>query len=549
MFVAGGQSPWWVSGLSGFMTMFSAGTFVVWGGISYRLGLVGISICLGNGIGVLLAGYFLAGHWRRLGVTTAAEYFELRFGEAAVRFYTVFNVIYKMVAIAVALYSIAVLICALSPLPEGAPFRDAATGHLSVSWAIVLCGTIVVAYTVAGGLWAVLMTDVLQFLVLTLCVLIVVPLAFGQTGGMRGVIETAPPRFFAPVAGEFTWWFLIGWVAIQFASVGGEWAFVQRFLCVPTARDAKKGAYLFGLLYLVSPFIWMAPPMLYRVVNPEADPEQAYILACEAVLPSGMVGLMVAAMFSATASMVDSQLNVFAGVLTRDFYHRLLRPESTEEHLVFVGRVIAILLGGVLIAGTLAVPWIGGAEQTALGIAALLIGPLMLPTIWGLFSRRIGSRAVWLTVAISFAASGFIKFGLAQGGWCEGSESLAWLTGWVQHHVRSVETLATVVVPLLVLVALELLGSGVDRGWIRMTAQIDSQRHVVAPRSSTLPARMVAWSMGILGSVMAILAVLDQEQWRVLATFSASLLAITAGFVIYVRWHRWQDDDQGCPEE
>ena len=83
-----------------------------------------VTINHSNGIAVLIAGYFIAGHWRRLGVATAAEYFELRFGEAAVRFYTPFNLIYMMVAIAVALYSIAVLVCALTPLDEGTPFRD-----------------------------------------------------------------------------------------------------------------------------------------------------------------------------------------------------------------------------------------------------------------------------------------------------------------------------------------------------------------------------------------------------------------------------------------
>ena len=524
MFVAGGESPWWVSGLSGFMTMFSAGTFVVWGGIAYRCGVVGISICLGNGIAVLVAGYFIAARWRRLGVTTAAEYFELRFGETAVRFYTLFNLIYKMVAIAVALYSIAVLVCALTPLDEGMPFRDTETGHLCVSWAIVACGVIVVAYTVAGGLWAVLMTDVLQFLVLTVCVLVVVPLSLTQVGGWSRFAAEAPDGFFAPVNDEFTWWFLIGWVAIQFASVGGEWAFVQRYLCVPTPQDARRGAYLFGVLYLVSPFIWMLPPMVYRAVNPQADPEEAYILACQSVLPAGMLGLMIAAMFSATASMIDSQLNVFAGVLTRDFYGRLWRPLASERRLVAVGRLIAALLGAVLIAGTLAVPQLGGAERTALGIAALLIGPLMLPTIWGLFSRRIGCSAVWMSVVVSFTVSAAIKFGFGPGGWFEEIESLSPLTTWVQAHFRTVETLAAVLVPVGVLAVLELSASGTNEGWSRVARRAETERGRSVPKSSRLPALMVAWCMGILGGVVGLLALFDRLHWHILAPCAAGLL-------------------------
>ena len=79
LFRAGGQSPWWASGLSGFMTMFSAGTFVVWGGIAYRLGIVAVSINLMYGIAALLVGWFVAGRWKRLGIGTPAEFIE--FGE------------------------------------------------------------------------------------------------------------------------------------------------------------------------------------------------------------------------------------------------------------------------------------------------------------------------------------------------------------------------------------------------------------------------------------------------------------------------------------
>ncbi len=86
-----------------------------------------------------------------------------------------------------------------------------------------------------------------------------------------------------------------GIITIHFLRIGGEWAFVQRFLSVPTAADAKKGTYLFGLLYLVTPVIWMLPSMLYQLIEPGANPEQAYILACQWVLPAGFMGLMMAA--------------------------------------------------------------------------------------------------------------------------------------------------------------------------------------------------------------------------------------------------------------
>ena len=85
LFAAGGRSPWWASGLSAFMTMFSAGTFVVWGGIAYERGLVAVSINLCYGVAALAAGYFLAGRWKNLGIDSPAEYVSLRFGKPAFR--------------------------------------------------------------------------------------------------------------------------------------------------------------------------------------------------------------------------------------------------------------------------------------------------------------------------------------------------------------------------------------------------------------------------------------------------------------------------------
>jgi len=77
MFAAGGQSPWWTSGLSAFMTMFSANTFVVWGGIAYKMGLVAVIINLMYGVAALLVGYFVAGRWKNLGIETPAQFIHL----------------------------------------------------------------------------------------------------------------------------------------------------------------------------------------------------------------------------------------------------------------------------------------------------------------------------------------------------------------------------------------------------------------------------------------------------------------------------------------
>jgi len=152
LFAAGGQSPWWVSGLSGFMTMFSAGTFVVWGSIAFKYGFVAVSINMCYGVAALFVGWLVAGRWKKSGIKTPAEFIRVRFGPGAVHFYTWVMMVYRLVGTGVALYSLAIVLCALIPLPEGIFLRDAATGNLSLTWAIIIFSAIVIIYTVSGGL-------------------------------------------------------------------------------------------------------------------------------------------------------------------------------------------------------------------------------------------------------------------------------------------------------------------------------------------------------------------------------------------------------------
>ncbi len=391
MFAAGGESPWWVSGVSAFMTLFSAATFVVWGGIAYRHGLVGVSILFSVGVGTLFVGWLLAGRWRELGVESAAEFLRLRFGPSLVQFYTWLQGTLGLFTLGGGLYALAVIVCAIVPLPEGHLLADPATGRLSVTLATLALGSLVVLITLGGGLWAVLMTDVLQFIILSASVIVVVPLLFLEVGGPAAFIAASPEGFFSPVAADFTWWFLAGWCLVHFFKLGGEWAFVQRYLCVPSRRDARKAAWLFGALFLVSPFFWMLPPMIYRGLVPDANHEQAYILACRLVLPAGMMGLMIAAMSSATASTLTTQLNVYAAAMTREVYQRYFRPLAPEAELVWAGRAFTFLLGGVVLAGALLIPRLGDYTGYIIAFTTLLTGPLVLPTIWASSPAASGS--------------------------------------------------------------------------------------------------------------------------------------------------------------
>ncbi|CAA6692421.1 MULTISPECIES: sodium:solute symporter family protein [unclassified Lentimonas] len=536
MFSAGGTSPWWASGLSAFMTMFSANTFVVWGSIAFDVGMVAVTINLMYGVAALLVGYFVASHWKGMGIETPAEYVRLRFGSGALHFYTWSMMVLRVVGTAAALYALAKILVALMPLDPSNPLCDPETGNLSLRWAILIFGSIVVLYTMIGGLWAVLMTDVLQFIILNLAVLFVVPLALNDVGGLSGFINGAPEGFFDVVKEEkYSVFFLAGWAAIHFFMIGAEWAFVQRFLCVPTKKDAKKSTYLFGFLYLFSPLLWLLPPMIYRVSHPEADAEQAYILACKSVLPVGMVGLMLAAMFSATASMVSSQLNVFSGVLTNDIYKPLVK-NSTPRSLLIAGRVFTVLLGIVLIALALEIEKLGQVKDLIISITELMVVPLLAPSLWGLFSRKIGGRAVWVTGLSGFVLGAVVRFGFGATGWFSELEAMASLNEWVMANANFLKTFVGVIFPVLVLAIIEITSRGEDCGWSKiaaLTLKEDEGEHLRPSTSNPIAAKVVAWCLAICGVMMFSLILVNEDSHGILAIFGAILFVIS-GSILYV---------------
>ena len=278
----------------------------------------------------------------------------------------------------------------------------------------------------------------------------------------------------------------------------------------------------------------MLPPLVYRVINPDADAEEAYILSCQLVLPAGMMGLVVAAMASATASAATSSLNVFAGAFTTEVYQRLINPNATDRKLVHVGRILTVLLGGIVIAGSLLIPRYGY-TSFILDITTLLTGPLVLPTIWGLFSRKIGVKAVWGTTLAGFVAAVIVKFGLREDGFLSGIGLLQPVSEWVIANMRIADLSAGILVPLITLAILELVEKSEHPGWNRIQESTKSFHETEAIAPSTLPAKMVAITLTAIAVMMSVLAIIDSTERKILLLFSLILVAISS--VVFLLIH------------
>ena len=412
MFIAGGNSCWWLSGLSTYMTIFSASTFVIWGGVAYKSGVV--AALIGNLVGVacFFAGKWFAGKWRRIRLSSPGEFVKIRFGSTSINFYSIVGLLGKGVHASVALYAVSIVMSTLIRLPEGSFFADA-SGHLAVSWAVIFLGVVTLIYTVAGGFLAVLMTDVIQFGVLMTIVLFMIPLSLHSVDGLSTFISSAPEGYFVPVSHDYPWFWLILWLCLNTFQMGGEWPYVQRYLSVPTARDAQKSNYLVAALYLVTPIVWYFPAMAYHQLNPSANPEQAYVLMSQTVLMKGMLGVMLAAMISATLSCVSGTLNVFANVFTYDIYG-VKHPEATDRRKISIGRRFTLVFGLSVLLVALLIPYAGGAEKVVVTILTMIIAPLYIPSVWGLFSRRIRGRDILVIMLITYAIGLSGKFTYAR---------------------------------------------------------------------------------------------------------------------------------------
>lgn len=397
-FSGGGNVPWGMSGLSLFMGFFSAGTFVVWGSIAYSYGMVSIIIQLTMAVAGYAVGTWIAPRWHRTHSLTAAEYITGRLGVKTQKTYTYIFLAVSVFTTGSFLYPVAKIVEVTTGIP--------------LTTAIFALGAFSMIYVALGGLRGVVVTDVLQFVILFAAVVIAVPLAFDKIGGVGTFFEKVPEGFFELFEGEYTPGFVIAFAIYNMFFLGGNWAYVQRYTSVKTERDSRKTGWLFGVLYTISPILWMLIPMIYRVYNPSLsglENEGAYLLMCKEAMPDGLLGLMLGGMIFATASSLNATLNIWAGVVTNDIFKRM-RPDASEKTLMNVARISTWGFGIMAIIVALLIRSMGGIVNVVISVAALTGVPVYLPVIWSLFSKRQTARTILSATFISLAINLIFKF-------------------------------------------------------------------------------------------------------------------------------------------
>lgn len=372
----GGNAIPWVSGaISNFMTKFSTFIFVAYAGIAYQHGFVALTLIWSTVLPALVGVAFFAKRWRRAGVMTPMELLETRYNMPVRQLFSWTGVFFKVLDNMVRLYALGL-------------FVKAATS-LSLESSILVCGIIVALYTVVGGLWAVVVTDVVQFIILMVATLILVPLTIQAAGGLDAMKLAIPDHF--------TWFngpkgmplFMTVYYLMILVKYSGNWTFIQRFYSVRDERASEKQGMLTAVFFFIFPIIFLFPSIAAKALIPGLEnPEMAYVSVCLKLLPQGIMGLMIAAMFAATMSVLSGEYNVTAGVLTRDIYQRLFNPNATDKEMLWVGRLMTLLFGGFITVGALYVGGFGGAFEANKLFTGLFALPMTLPLLLGIVMKR-----------------------------------------------------------------------------------------------------------------------------------------------------------------
>jgi solute:Na+ symporter, SSS family len=368
-FASGRSVPWWLGGLSMVATTFSSDTPNLVTDIVRRQGVAGNWVWWAFVLTGVSTVFFYARLWRRSGVMTDLEFYELRYSGKAASFVRGFRSIYLGLFFnAMIMATVNLAACKIAGILFG----------LDRWQTLMIVGVINVAFAAQSGLWGVLVIDMIQFFIKMTAVIAAAyfALQLPEIGGMSGLVEKlskisgpnginylnilpdftnnwdiALAVFIMPIAVQ--WW------AVWYpgAEPGGGSYIAQRMLASKSEKDSLGAVLFFNVAhYVLRPWPWIIVglcsiiiyPQLSDIQNafPNLDPKLlGHDIAYPAMLkflPVGFIGLMVGGLLAANSSTILTHLNWGASYLVHDFYRRFIRKNSDEKHYVLVGRFVTL---------------------------------------------------------------------------------------------------------------------------------------------------------------------------------------------------------------
>lgn len=459
-FLANRSLPWWWLGTSMVATTFASDTPLVVTGFIAEYGIAGNWFWWSVAVGFVLLAVVFAGYWRASDVITDAELIELRYDgktAACLRAFKAF-----LSAIITNCIVLGWVFAAMAKITRPFVSWEAILGStayasLRAGWpdfllfqeldntlTIFCLLAIVLAYSSAGGIRGVILTDLLQFGLAMVSAIIFAWLAVDHVGGLEGLWQkldtTYPASGKGPSAAELTaFWpnFAEGSVmslGVFIASIGVLWwasagvdgtgYLAQRLNTAKTSRDAEWGGLLFCYVNFVArSWPWILVGLVALIVFPLGDPtrvtplgnelqgdrEMAYPLLMKLILPSGLLGLVLASLIAAFMSTVDTHINWGASYLVNDLYKRFVHPEASEKELVRASRLCVILLGVIAIFVAAQIATVGDMWKFNFAMLSGLGVPHILRWLWWRANAwtEISGMVTGLVLSVPAYAFGF----------------------------------------------------------------------------------------------------------------------------------------------
>lgn len=356
-FLSGRSLPWWLLGTSMVATTFSSDTPLAVTGIVIKDGVSGNWFWWNFMLGGALTVLFFAHLWRRAEVVTEVEFIAIRYSGRAARFLRGFKALYLGIPVSCITFGWVTLAMVR--------IIQIIFGTSGVA-ALAICLGLTVFYTTLSGLWGVVATDMLLFGVAMLGSIILSVVSVEKAGGIGAIVEAARAlgagtgkdylSVFPPLGQALPLAFFVAlfvqWWAVYYPGAepgGGGWI-AQRMLAGKDAGHAVRGTLWFTVAhYVIRPWPWILTALAALVLFPgitgaaPGEMEAAYPRMI-AFLPKGIMGLVVASLFAAFMSTIESIVNLSGSFLLNDFYRPFVRKNASEKHYVAASRVLVIFV-------------------------------------------------------------------------------------------------------------------------------------------------------------------------------------------------------------
>lgn len=388
----------------GCMSAMAVGGAVTVGGTGkgYQDGLAGMWVGGSLGMGLLLLGMLVSSKLNRLRALSINEVIERNYGTAARVFGAVLTIIYTVALTVVQVVAMGSIITGLFDVGE--------------TPAMLASGLVVVFYTFLGGMWSVTMTDIVQFVIKTLGVMLLVPifvLASPQIGGVSGFLDKIPSSHWDLGAYGFTG--TLYWILLYVPGLVIGQDIWQRIFTARSDRIARTGtlaAGFYSILYALAA-VMLGMAVLAAGIQLE-KPSMAFEAGVSAFLPTGVAGLLLAAALAASMSVASGTILACSTVIYTDLFLRFVRGqqnadasatgdvdaqgETTVARDVWINRAIALVIGLLIILLAVVISDIFKALDLAYGF---LSGCVFVPIIFSFILRRISPRAGLFSLAAS----------------------------------------------------------------------------------------------------------------------------------------------------